>query len=965
MLGTVIRPIILIQLFFNSFFLYSGNEIGNPYIRNYLPEEYQAAAQSWAIIQDHRGVLFIGNSEGILEFNGRNWNLITMPNHSTVRGLDMDTDGTIYVGASNDVGYLAIDTSGKRYFVSLKDGLPAIDRETFSIWYCLAANQRIYFFTEGKIFCYDRKKFTVIKMEFFWLVGQHPHQQIFLFDIHKNLYCLKDNSVELAANTSQLLKNKPRSYAVLPWPQQPNTVLLVTEADGFFLVDLQKPADQRKPEKFPSSICGYIEENDLRSAIMIHPDLYAFGTLRGGIVLMDGQGQLIQIINKNRGLMIDTVYGLFADREQNLWATSNAGISYIRLNSPLTRFNHLNGLEGDILSVIRYHGRLYVGNHYGVFYLPNYQMKNIQDNHCFMHVANTKSECFAFYSPRKNLLLASSFQGYLQIIDDKAFNLGKGWQAMCFGTSKKFPDHVFAGSFYGLEAIKIISKEDRDHSSDTKNPNSVLPIRIHIENQGSFKAIHDGILAIEGSENGDLWLTTWYKGILQLKFQSDRVSDFDIIRYTDQNGLPNLNWPYVFQIDQQIMAGTFKGIYKVSSNDHHQTNNPQFHFVPELTFGKKFADDGLIVEYVKKDKNGWYWVNLNRDFGIITPDSHTGYHWDNTLFKPIQGNISSFIIEDNGIAWLCGSQGAKSLYRFDSTINNSKKAPYSALISTVTAENNRILFAGCYYQASLQQGKILTQSSLLQPDALKPTLEYTHNSLSFTYAAAFYEHEEHNRFSWKLVNFRNTWSEWSSENRTSLVNIPEGNYTFQVKAKNIWEQESIAAEFQFNILPPWQRTWWAFISYVFFLIILFMMGIRFNSRRISAAKKKLEGMVTERTQQLVAKNKKIYAQKEKIEMHAEELKTARDALWGEMELAKKIQTVLLPKEPHIPGYEIAAYMQPADEVGGDYYDVICIDNNDRRGGSCARPQSFGQPQRADPKHPNIGNHRELIQNTQI
>jgi len=48
----------------------------------------------------------------------------------------------------------------------------------------------------------------------------------------------------------------------------------------------------------------------------------------------------------------------------------------------------------------------------------------------------------------------------------------------------------------------------------------------------------------------------------------------------------------------------------------------------------------------------------------------------------------------------------------------------------------------------------------------------------------------------------------------------------------------------------------------------------------------------------------------------------RDALWGEMELAKKIQTVLLPGEPKLPGYSISAFMDPAAEIGGDYYDVI-------------------------------------------
>jgi len=58
----------------------------------------------------------------------------------------------------------------------------------------------------------------------------------------------------------------------------------------------------------------------------------------------------------------------------------------------------------------------------------------------------------------------------------------------------------------------------------------------------------------------------------------------------------------------------------------------------------------------------------------------------------------------------------------------------------------------------------------------------------------------------------------------------------------------------------------------------------------------------------------------------EELKLTRDQLWGEMELAKKIQTTLLPEKLEIEGYTIAAYMQPADEVGGDYYDVINVGN---------------------------------------
>jgi histidine kinase len=56
---------------------------------------------------------------------------------------------------------------------------------------------------------------------------------------------------------------------------------------------------------------------------------------------------------------------------------------------------------------------------------------------------------------------------------------------------------------------------------------------------------------------------------------------------------------------------------------------------------------------------------------------------------------------------------------------------------------------------------------------------------------------------------------------------------------------------------------------------------------------------------------------------AEREKAAK--LETEMRIASNIQTSLLPKHPAIEGYDITGYMKPADEVGGDYYDVIYAD----------------------------------------
>jgi serine phosphatase RsbU (regulator of sigma subunit) len=77
-----------------------------------------------------------------------------------------------------------------------------------------------------------------------------------------------------------------------------------------------------------------------------------------------------------------------------------------------------------------------------------------------------------------------------------------------------------------------------------------------------------------------------------------------------------------------------------------------------------------------------------------------------------------------------------------------------------------------------------------------------------------------------------------------------------------------------------------------------------------------------------ARTEELQAAMEEMEAMNQQLIETRDNLWGEMQLAKKIQTVLLPENPAIGGFEIAAHMAPADHVGGDYYDIINVSGMD-------------------------------------
>ena len=80
----------------------------------------------------------------------------------------------------------------------------------------------------------------------------------------------------------------------------------------------------------------------------------------------------------------------------------------------------------------------------------------------------------------------------------------------------------------------------------------------------------------------------------------------------------------------------------------------------------------------------------------------------------------------------------------------------------------------------------------------------------------------------------------------------------------------------------------------------------------------LETKVAERTADLQTANNQITQLNEK-------LKDENLRLGAELDVARRLQMMVLPQENEtrdVPDLDISGYMQPADEVGGDYYDVL-------------------------------------------
>lgn len=101
-----------------------------------------------------------------------------------------------------------------------------------------------------------------------------------------------------------------------------------------------------------------------------------------------------------------------------------------------------------------------------------------------------------------------------------------------------------------------------------------------------------------------------------------------------------------------------------------------------------------------------------------------------------------------------------------------------------------------------------------------------------------------------------------------------------------------------------------------------LVGSAFNSmaREIRDYTETLEQRVADRTRELASANGEI-------QMLYEKLRDENLRLGAELDVARRIQMMVMPTEAElhsIPTLEIASYVEPADEVGGDYYDVLYV-----------------------------------------
>lgn len=840
---------------------------GSVFINSYSEVDL-ANDQIWTIEQDIRGVMYFGTTSGIVEYDGLKWQLIDVSNNSSVLSFDIDSLGTIYVGATGEFGFLAIDTLGAMQYFSLKNFLDSSYQSFTDVWVVKATSNGVYFVTRNYVFRWHNKQMSVVKSPLDKNYGIIANDDLFVLKFDVGIYVVDQDSVKYLPFSKHILSSS-EGFVIVPFID--DKLLFVTHNQiyeyNYSLVEhySENYADEIDStlfiKPFNVDFSRFLNENSVYSSIMVNDNLFVLGTIHNGILFFNAKGEFLYKISKNEGLPDNTILSLFIDKTGELWAGTNNGISRIEINFPQTTFNDKNGLEGSVLATIEHKGVRYAGTIYGIFRIDEHIEGEIKSKE-FISLSKSKVSCWDFVK-YDDILFASGANG-LEIVEyNSTIEVLETRAIFCFGKTDKFSNTIFLGMIDSFGYFQI----EKDKQTGKRK----------YQNYNKIENINETIRIIAQDSLNNLWASSEYKGIYYIEFPDNNLENAIVTNYDTTDGLKQMDFNYIYNIYNKILVGSSNGLYTAILNE--VEGGKKYKFIPDTTFGKIFTDEENSINDIKIDNNGDIWIYANYGLGKVRKINNH-YVWDTVPFQRLNGFAMSF--DDNNDLWVNDNKG---LYKFDLNRKYDYGIPFHSIIRKVTAGKNSVLFKGNYFDEINKLNENGFSISFDQPELLKPNIDYKNNSITFLYTAAYYIESDDLLFKYILKGFDEDWSDWTKESKKEYTNLPEGEYSFIVKTKNIYGSISNSAQYEFKILSPWYRTIYAYFGYLVIIAIIFYLVLQLYAKRLKAANIKLEKIVKERTAKIerqkiniLERNIEISIQKEEIELQSKQLEKSNKEL---------------------------------------------------------------------------------------
>ncbi|WP_027003626.1 SpoIIE family protein phosphatase [Hugenholtzia roseola] len=877
--------------------------IARPLITNFAYTEYGGTQQNWAVTQGKNGFIYVGNADGVLEYDGKDWRAYPTANGSTVRSLAVSQAGEIFVGAKGEVGKLKADSIGNWRYVSFLNQIPEAYRNFDDVWQTFATKEGVFFRTNPYLFHFSFAG-TFLKVVAASEKGRFHKafcldDDILIEDSKKGLLRVTPQTVQVLADTSLFMRDFV--FGIYPDPEAAEQWQVWGRMKVGRLSQNQFETKSYAAQKHFEQMRAYVSTRLSASQI-------AVGTTRDGLFVIDNQGNIQLHLTKETGLQSSTIYDLFLDSEKNLWLATDLGIDCVHLGYPFWQISDLDGMVGQGLNLSLDPKRnfIYAGTTQGIYALPYPN---------FYNPADGKKAKFEFIPET---------QGYAIEVREQEQKLYFAHSNNVFEVSEGKATAIVPEGFYGAIAPTPLTPQllvgRRNEGMAILQPSSEEGAKWQVRDLAGFEERTRNLLY----HKGYWWVNQENKGIFRLKIDQTTDSVTEVRLYQQENGeLPTSIENNLYLIKDKIYVNNEFGFFEYDQKTEHFAAS---NFWNDLV-GKEKVD-------LKEDKAGNIWLTgKSGNRGVLRKKGDNSYQKEGFLLEELRRYISY------GKSFLADSQLVFAVDKGFLLFDLNQKIDYqdvpTVFLRSVEymGETDSLLFGGVYFDAdSLPLFTATAHQRLVLPIET--------NNLRFTFASPFLTRSFYTEYRYRLEGIDEKWSAWGEKNQKEYTNLQEGEYRLHLQARNIWGVESLPLVYEFQVMPPWYRSKIAYLLYAIAIFIAIGLIVRLNTYRLERDKRRLEATIIARTAEisqqkeelqvqadnLMEANVAINVQKEEIATQAESLQKAYEEVEKSYqdirtlsELGKKITHILDVSQLIQTVYENINALMPTDGFGIGLY----------------------------------------------
>ncbi|MEP2771678.1 MAG: ATP-binding protein [Fulvivirga sp.] len=822
-------------------FTAKGQIPGAPFIENYNARDYNASVSNFDIAQDAHGRMYFANWSGVLRFDGAEWRKISIDNGKSAYEIDIDSNDILHVSSMSDFGYLSIDSMGREIYNSVT---PEIDMgEILEVVSCL---DKTYYLTEKHLFQYTQNmplKRVANDGNIVYSGNFHANgENAFEFD-HKlyinikdiGLTVLKDERLESILNGS-ILKNEMIISSANIGGQQ---LILMSSGKTFKFADNTITPIDLIPEKVKNEIIAFGPK--CLGAKMTNGSLsVVFGTFKNGLYYIR-DGEVMFHLNQKNGLANNEVRDvMFAG--SNLWVSTQNGISKLTGLESFRFWETENQDIGLIWEIYKHNGQLYLATTKGPY---------AKEGNTLVKLGTSTERSFYLFEIDGKLYL-NNYSGINEVVNGELV-LKKELEAA--NRSIVFDNNLFVMSNIGLFRYP---KEGGE-----------LGARHEVSTQ--FGGQSFGVEIYDNS----IWFSVVNTGVVRVTKNNE---DYNVEIFSNQHGLPNDASVELVKFSKKLYFGTNEGFFELNRNPSKDSSDL---FIP-----KQFFEDQGEVSYPITDSRSNVWfVSSTKDaadkLASMRMTADKSYELEVDEYRLLNDQALTIIYpdpEEQDVVWVGGSRG---LYRYSGSGDKPQRATFYTHIRSVAIKDSTI-FYGIY--KNKKGFKTLTQ-----PIHVVYKLDNDQNNLKFEFGATSYEAPNLNQYSYFLEGFDSDWSGWSTDNKKEYTNVEAGKYTFKVKARDLYNNESSIASFSFSINNPWYYKPWAIVMFVFAALVLIRIIISIYTYRLRVTQHNLEELVENKTMEVLEKKKQIEEQNVQLINQTSQLESHRDEILGQKDQLEKKQ----------------------------------------------------------------------------